>query len=375
MNFKKIFINFSLIILPLLILEIFSSIIIFQKEKKTGVLFSIFNYKKNSQVNYKINWDKSNNKIVPGKYKSKLSDGRVVEYTINSKGFRNKNFNKKKNTDYRIISFGGSTTMGLESPDDLTYPAQLEKKLKNNGYDVEVLNFGFSSKSLNFIRELFFTEAIQYKPDFITIYSARNSIMYDSIGTKIKMKEIQFPKLQKVNLYLINNIMSFRLLFKIYKKILSSNISTEKIISPYDEKTEHNIYYFTNQYFDTIKQIVDYAEKFDIEIILIKQAVYIDPKIQNIIQNRPLNKLIKNLQSLRRNGLFEMNYEDIFWILTITILNKQIDKFEKYNNVTIVDPISSLISNQKNFEGYLHLTINGNNVLAESIYEKIKNKF
>ena len=96
MNFKKIFINFSLIILPLLILEIFSSIIIFQKEKKTGVLFSIFNYKKNSQVNYKINWDKSNNKIVPGKYKSKLSDGRVVEYTINSKGFRNKNFNKKK---------------------------------------------------------------------------------------------------------------------------------------------------------------------------------------------------------------------------------------------------------------------------------------
>ena len=199
--------------------------------------------------------------------------------------------------------------------------------------------------------------------------------MYDSIGTKIKMKEIQFPKLQKVNLYLINNIMSFRLLFKIYKKILSSNIITEKIISPYDEKTEHNIYYFTNQYFDTIKQIVDYAEKFDIEIILIKQAVYIDPKIQNIIQNRPLNKLIKNLQSLRRNGLFEMNYEDIFWILTITILNKQIDKFEKYNNVTIVDPISSLISNQKNFEGYLHLTINGNNVLAESIYEKIKNKF
>jgi len=375
MNFKEIFINFSLIILPLFILEIFSSIIVFQKEKKTGVLFSIFSYKKNSQVNYKINWDKSNNKIVPGKYKSKLSDGRVVEYTINSKGFRNKNFNKKKNTDYRIISFGGSTTMGLESPDDLTYPAQLEKKFKNNGYNVEVLNFGFSSKSLNFIRELFFTEAIQYKPDFITIYSARNSIMYDSIGTKIKIKEIQFPKLQKVNLYLINNIMSFRLLFKIYKKILSSNISTEKIISPYDEKTEHNIYYFTNQYFDTIKQIVDYAEKFDIEIILIKQAVYIDPKIQNIIQNRPLNKLIENLQSLRRNGLFEMNYEDIFWILTITILNKQIDKFEKYNNVTIVDPISNLISNQKNFEGYLHLTINGNNVLAESIYEKIKNKF
>ena len=58
------------------------------------------------------------------------------------------------------ISFGGSTTMGMESPDNLTYPAQLEKLLRKNNYDAEVLNFGFSSKSLNFIRELFFLEAV-----------------------------------------------------------------------------------------------------------------------------------------------------------------------------------------------------------------------
>ena len=142
-------------------------------------------------MNYAINWDKKTNKVVPGKYKIKLNDDKINEYTINSKGFRDKEFTIKKKSDYRIISFGGSTTMGLESPDNFTYPDLLEK-FKNNNLNVEVLNFGFSSKSLNFIRELFFSEAIKYDPDIITIYSARNPIMYDSIGTKLKIKEIKF---------------------------------------------------------------------------------------------------------------------------------------------------------------------------------------
>ena len=38
---------------------------------------------------------------------------------------------------------------------------------------------GFSSKSLNYIKDLLFTEAYKYNPDIIIIYSNRNSIMYD----------------------------------------------------------------------------------------------------------------------------------------------------------------------------------------------------
>ena len=122
MNFKKFIFNFFLFIIPLLIFEITSSIIIFYKEDKVGLLFSLLNLKNERQVNYSINWDKKNNKVVPGKYKIKLSDDRINEYTINSKGFRDKEFTLEKKSDFRIISFGGSTTMGLESPDNFTYP-------------------------------------------------------------------------------------------------------------------------------------------------------------------------------------------------------------------------------------------------------------
>ena len=373
MKLKKIILNVSLVVFPLLVLEILSSIVIYNKEKKVGIFFSLFSLEKTQQVNYKINWDKLNNKIIPGKYRHKLSDGKFIEYTINSKGFRGKEFKTKKNTDFRIVAFGGSTTMGLESPDDFTYPAQLEKLFKKGNYNVEVLNFGLSSKSLNFIREILFTETIKLNPDFITIYSARNPVMYDSVGTKIKIDEIKFPKLQRVNLFLINNIMSYRLMFKVYRKILSSNIDTNKIISPYDEKIEHNIYYFTNQYFDTIKQIVNYSEKFKIKVVLIKQATYFNPKIQANIEKKSLEELMTILKTLREKNFYGLNYEESFWIITITILNKNLEKFLGHQNVILVDPIEILLSNKNNFEDYLHLTPDGNKVLAESIFKALKN--
>lgn len=87
------------------------------------------------------------------------------------------NLKRKKK---RIIAFGGSTTIGLKSPDDKTYPAQLEYLLKKNNFYYEVINMGMPSKSLNYIRKLYYREASLLEPDFIIIYSNRNSIMYNS---------------------------------------------------------------------------------------------------------------------------------------------------------------------------------------------------
>ena len=139
--------------------------------------------------------------------------------------------------------------------------------------------------------------------------------MYDSIGTKINIKKIEYPKLNKINSFLINNIMSFRLMFKTYKKILSMNINSEKIISPYDNKIEHNIYYFEEQYLKTLQQIIDYADKLKIRVILIKQAIYIDPKLQNELKSKTVVELIDLLKNIRQGQNFNKDYSDIFGLL------------------------------------------------------------
>ena len=167
--------------------------------------------------------------------------------------------------------------------------------------------------------------------------------------------------------------MSYRLMKKIYNKIANLNIDSKKIISPYDKRIEHNIYYFSHQYPETINQIIKYADKNNVKVVLIKQAIYVDPKIQKKLKKKSLNELIDLLKTIKTNQEFQMEYEDIFWILTISILNKHLDNFNNIKNVKIVDPTDALIKDKNNFTDYLHLTVRGNEILAQEIYSKIKN--
>jgi len=53
--------------------------------------------------------------------------------TFNRWGYRGKDFSKEKPPDtFRIVTFGGSTTMDLESDDPDTWPALWEKKLNED---------------------------------------------------------------------------------------------------------------------------------------------------------------------------------------------------------------------------------------------------
>ena len=364
---RKIAINLILVISSLLIFEILSSIFFVYRENKYGFLFKPFlKLEKKYQIDYKINWNYKTNKVIPGVYQQDVK-GKKITYTINSKGFRNKEFQKEKKSKYRIISFGGSTTMGLESPDDKTYPAQLEKLLKLHNIDVEVLNFGFASKSLNFVRQLLYSEAFNYDPDFISIYSNRNATMYDSIGTKINIKDqMSNAKFVKIIFILSENIMTFRLLFKTYRKLKSWSVKSGKIISPYNDNS-HNVYYFTNQYKETLEEIIKFCNLKSIQVILIKQPIYIKPAIQQKIINKSIDDLLLILINLNNNNFFNLSYHDSFWILTNSILNKNIDRLSNYENVTIVDPTKILLSDKNNFSDYLHLTSKGNSVLAKKI--------
>ena len=171
---SKIKFTFFIIIIFFLIEFTSQSIILFGERKYSLIFKPLSNQISKMTTNYEISWDYKNNKMKPGKY---LTD-EGISYNINSKGFRGKEFKTIKEKK-RIIAFGGSTTIGIESPDNLTYPAQLEKILNEKKLDYEVLNMGFSSKSLNYIKNLFFNEAYIYDPDIILIYNNRNSIMYD----------------------------------------------------------------------------------------------------------------------------------------------------------------------------------------------------
>ena len=372
MNLKNNIVNFFVIIFSLLLVEILASAVIYYKEKKFGLIFKPFSSIEKRIVTYDVNWDHTKNKIVKGIYYHTNADGVKNKYVINSKGFRGDEFNNNKNKNYRIINFGGSVTMGLESSEDMTYPAQLQSLILKNNLNAEVINMGMVSKSLNYIRDIFISEAINYKPDMITIYSNRNSTMYDSVGAKLKKNIKQNESITKLIYFLNENIMSFRLLFKINRKIVSKTISSDKIISPYNDKINHNLFYFTEQYRKTLEEIIILSLKNDIKVVLIKQPFYIKPLIQKKLENKKIPELINLLKELRNIDFYGLDYHDSFWVLTNEILNKHFDEFAKQENVLIIDPTNKMLKDKSYFFDMNHLRPEGNAVLAEEIYIQIK---
>ena len=358
----KIIYNTFLIIIPLILIEIISqSVFIFNGKIKYSIIFKPFsNQVSKITTNYLINWDYSTNKMKPGIY----TTDKGITYTINSKGFRGKEFDIKKNKT-RVLVFGGSTTIGLESPDDKTYPYQLEKILNKFKDNYEVINMGFGSKSLRFIKELLFTEAYKYQPDIIVIHSNRNSIMYNgSYANPLFTPTSSFKQtnLIKLNYFLQENIMTYRLMRKIYKRIL--NLNSDNLKSPYHEKGVSEEY-LVNGYKNSILEIVNFVINKNIKVILVKQPHnFFTRNILDEVNKFSTNELIEKYKKDYFLKKFNLDKIKNFWIVLGTIINKNLDYFNKFENVIIVDPINKLTSTNLNFTDVIHLTPVGNYVLA-----------
>ena len=93
----------------------------------------------------------------------------------NSLGFRGREFNVEKSDDVtRIVCIGGSTTYSGRVGPDQTYPAQLEKLLRDDGVRCEVINAGVPGwTSVENMINLQL-RVLPLKPDIVVVYQGRN---------------------------------------------------------------------------------------------------------------------------------------------------------------------------------------------------------
>ncbi len=344
---------------------------------------------------YSVPWDFTKNKMRPGKYTTKSNDQSIsdIHYTVNSLGFRGKEFDPYAKKGFRIICLGGSTTIGIKSSRENTYPSKLEQILTEQGTAVEVLNFGFGSKSLNFIINLFFKEAIHYNPDLITIYSNRNTALYDSNIKSSYYSDVNIGKwnstLKKMGYYLYKNSMIYRASIIIthnlknyyYKNSINNEIVTFNI--------QGKIVGFRKEYFfvtypKAISNILSYAEKNNIKVVLIKQPINIDLPLQRKIQHYSVDQLW-NMMANKTNFVYQKYSEYTpFWIYSNALLNKQLDILATtHNNFILVDPLDEFlkygaayikdndVTYNELFYDYLHLTPKGNTLLAKVVANDI----
>jgi len=366
-----IFITLS-IFLIFLILEIICSIFFIYNSRYHGPLIKIFSNNTESQLEndiQTIQLDKLTNKMLPGVYEI---DG--VTFKINSKGFRGEEFDQVNKNGCRIISFGGSVTLGSEK----AYPTILEEKLKKNEKNCESLNFGMTSRGLNYIEDLIINEAIKYSPNIVTIMTNRNSTMYDSYGSSSVTPNIISNSsdfyIYKVNKYLFSKVMTYRFVDLSYRRVLSWLYKDEsKIVDPYNPKNFHLINYFEFKYINQITNIINFCKKNNIKVILVKEAHYLDPVYQKSLKTLSKKELLERL--IKYDKQKGKNKKKLFWIYTNAILNNALDEAKENNpDILVVDPTDKLYMSEKdiNFtnDGN-HLINNGHEIVANEIYKSI----
>lgn len=102
--------------------------------------------------------------------------GREVVWTINALGVRGGAWRLEKEPGaVRILTLGGSTTLGMKNPDWATYPLFLEQALRRDAdRKVEVLNGAWVGVRLADIIHLYRTKLAAYRPDIVIFYEGWN---------------------------------------------------------------------------------------------------------------------------------------------------------------------------------------------------------
>ncbi len=373
-NIKKIFFfTLANILLFFLIEIILTFFFVVHKSNYYGPLARIFLSEKaypEKTVVYKIKYSKKTGMHIPGIY----NFDNVTHY-VNKFGFIGDEIDIENKTGCRLIALGGSTTAGLESK--RSYPKILENLLNKKNYNCDVLNFGFSGKALNFLEKILVNEATKFNPNVVILMNNRNSTMYDSYVTSSVATDIIDNKFDlfayEIKTFLYLEVMTYRFMNLAYNRIISYLIDDEnQIISPFNPRNFHSKKYFENGYKDQILRINSYCEEKGIKLVLVKQAFSIDPIMQNKINSLSKKEIIERLTDYKKEENY-LNKENLFWIYTNAILNKNLDEI-KAENIVVVDPTLILYSKNKEIffqKDGLHLNENGNKVIAEKIIEEL----
>lgn len=265
-----------------------------------------------------------------------------ITIKINSKGLRDYEHEyTKPNNTIRILGLGDSITAGAGVNFEDTYLSLLEKKLKDNGYDVEIINGGVGGYEFDQEYSFFTEELYKYDPDILILQISLNDIGQVNIdkvkdltgfGTSITSRAKSFiASVCNSCLYFSNTI---RYKGRDYNKLYFNNIRKK-----WDEE---NDWRYTSR---KMQQLVNYSKKGNIKLIVI-----IFPYTQQFRGNLA--------QDWRVPQDYVKNFADSNGVLFID--------FYHYLNTPDYQKLYMIGDNQ-------HLNIQGNKLISNLLYEKLIN--
>lgn len=300
-------------------------------------------------------------------YKVEHTPSYIVTY--NSKGYRTYEFKDKKSL-IRIACFGGSSTWGAGNNNNETWPAYLQRytdKLFANKY--EVINAGFGGYNTTLILNLIKNEFIDYKPDIIVIYSGYN----ESTGGQPEVFS-NTSKFQLLKHNIHNFISGKSVLYYASNRIFSKGNPLDAI------KTSNRI---IKKFKENIIEVLNICIANKIKLVIVKQPLYVKSLEKSSAEPGFLffkyykdpyfnEETFKIIQNDLKKKIFYAKYGRTYYYQFLIL--KAIDEIKtRYKEIIVIDSVNKFISkNEKGeslFFDVVHLTREGNNILAKEIFE------
>jgi lysophospholipase L1-like esterase len=187
-------------------------------------------------------------------YYHKSIDGRW-EFRINSKGFRSDKDHSYSKPDglIRILTIGDSFTLGYEVNQNETYSVIVEKYLKQQGINVEVINAGVSGFSTAEELVFFKEEGIKYNPDILILGFYENDLddnlradLYRVVNNKLVLNKTEYLPAIKARNFL-NSFFIYRWLSEhSYLHNYLNSSATAFIKNRIQRKNENNLVKLSN---------------------------------------------------------------------------------------------------------------------------------
>jgi hypothetical protein len=288
-----------------------------------------------------------------------LETGGKFDVTINSKGFRGRDYtDEKKPGAIRIVTLGASSTFGYYNRDSETYPASLEEILNDNypgEKHFEVINLGIPHLSAESIHALFVAEGIALNPDVVTFYEGNNDAY--NIVRRMRGDPGFFSKcVFKVGEYSIvvgymNSILNFRKGKYSYAEFQKQTVST------------------SNGFINSVSKIHQQCKQRGILFLIANQQKNSQTHDREKLKELTYEEEVSDIQTKLIEGEY-MKPNELRLLLHATLM-MDLAKWAEAEQVPFVDVIARLDQDRDVLVSWVHLSPRGNYMVAEAFAEEI----
>jgi hypothetical protein len=309
------------------------------------------------------------------KYIKDINSGKIFPVTINSHGFRGKDFSISKPDDViRVLTLGASSTFGFFNKDDETYPYLLEQRLNKlcpGPKRFEVINFAIPDADAFEIRAMFVAEGLALDPDVITFYEGRND------SARLRPMDFRQARRSATSTGWLQGVWNATTRTFILARFVDEKFAAHTQVSADDAlESLRSISAITSKEFlfnlDKIRKV---AERRNILFIVANQQAnskswFGIPAAQRISQKGvTYSDEVAGIERILQRGEPISGYE--FDFLIHARLMRDLRNWAEKNKLPFVDIISLLDQERQHLVSWVHLDAYANGLVADALAHEI----